>query len=455
MPVTQDQIQTKFAQCEKTVVDFAHTEKGFFVLLTDDQSFIKTFRSLMSKELGLVLSDVLLATQDSGKLIKLLKDAEKRGRRPFLILERVFKNLDMSYTVRQIKEAFPDILVLVLTVEIEQKRIVYLHESGVNNFIAKPVSMQTIVEKLAFTIKPQKELGKAIDEAKVLLARGEPEKAKTAAEDILRMKPGSAAGLIIMGDAERELGNLDAAQAAYKLAADNANLYLEPLRRLASLCEEKGNLEECLVWLERMDRLSPLNTERKVSMGEIHLNLGNEEKAAGLFENAIDQAAKETKELISTLAERISGFYAEKNPERSEFYLRKALDVKKERLSFEDVKVFNMLGLNLRRQGKWREAAAEYLRALKITPQDPGLHYNLGMAYAQGENMHDARLCMEKALDLDRDFPRSSDAVAFNMGYVFMRGGLRDLARFCFEASLNLNPENEKAAMGLAKLCPG
>ncbi|MDR3176691.1 MAG: tetratricopeptide repeat protein [Desulfovibrio sp.] len=455
MPAAQDQIQTKFSQCEKTVADFAHTEKGLFVLLTDDQSFIKAFRALMSKELGLVLADVLLATQESGKLIKLLKDAEKRGRRPFLILERVFKNQDMSHTIRQVKEAFPDIFVLVLTVEVEQKRIVYLHEFGVDNFIAKPVSMQTIVEKLAFTMKPQKQLGKAIDEAKGLLALGEPEKAKAAAEDILRMKPGSAAGLIVLGDAEQALGDLDAAQAAYKLAADNANMYLEPLRKLAALCEEKGNLEECLVWLERMDRLSPLNTERKVSMGEIHLNLGHEEKAAGLFDTAMDQAAKEAQELISTLAERVAGFYAEKNPERSEFYLRKALDVKKEHLNFEDVRVFNLLGLNLRRQGKWREAAAEYMRAMKIAPQDPGLHYNLGMAYAQGEKMYDARLCMEKALDLDRDFPRSSDAVAFNMGYVFMRGGLRDLARSCFEASLNLNPENEKAAMGLAKLCSG
>ncbi|MDR1490988.1 MAG: tetratricopeptide repeat protein [Desulfovibrio sp.] len=452
MPATRDQIQTKISQCEKTVADFAHTEKGLFVLLTDDQSFIKTFRAVMGKELGLVLSEVLLATQDSDKLIKRLKDAEKRGRRLFLVLERIFDNRDMSHTVRQVKEAFPDILVLVLTVEVDQKRIVYLHESGVDNFIAKPVSMQTIVEKLAFTIKPQKQLGKAIDEAKSLLARGEPEKAKAAAEEILRMKPGSAAGLMIVGDAEQALGDLDAAQAAYKQAADNANLYLEPLRKLAALCEEKGNLEESLVWLERMDHLSPLNTERKVNMGEIHLTLGNEEKAAGLFESAIDQAAKEAKELISTLAERIAGFYAEKNPERSEFYLRKALDVKKEQLNFEDVRVFNMLGLNLRRQGKWREAAAEYTRAMKIAPQDPGLHYNLGMAYAQGEQMHDARLCMEKAVGLDRDFPRSSDAVAFNMGYVFMRGGLKDLARSCFEVSLSLNPENEKAAKGLAKL---
>ncbi|MDR3175272.1 MAG: tetratricopeptide repeat protein [Desulfovibrio sp.] len=442
------------SHCEKTVSNFAHTEKGLFVLLTDDQSFIKTFRALMGKELGLIISDVLLVVQDSGKLIKLLKDAERRGRRPFLIMERVFKSRDMSHTVRQIKEILPHLLVLVLTVEVERKCIFYLHESGVDNFIAKPVSMQTMAEKLAFTIEPHKLLGRAIVEAKALLTHGEAEKARAAAEDILCMKPGSAAGLIVLGDAQRALGELDAAEASYKLAAENAELYLEPLRRLAALCEEKGNLEECLVWLERMDRLSPLNTERKVSMGEIHLNLGNEEKAAGLFESAIEQAAKETRELISTLAERIAGVYAEKNPERSEFYLRKALNMKKDRTDFGDVRVFNMLGLHLRRQGKWLDAAAEYRRALNIAPRDPGLHYNLGMAYVQGERMHDARLCMEKAVDLDRDFPRSSDAVAFNMGCVFMRGGLMDMARSCFEASLSLNPENEKAAVELAKLYP-
>ncbi|MDR0826444.1 MAG: tetratricopeptide repeat protein [Desulfovibrio sp.] len=452
LTAAQEQVRIKSSHYEKTIADFTRDERGLFVLLTEDQSFLKAFRSLLGKQLGLVLTDVIDNVPEADKLIKTIKTAADRGRRPFLILERIFKSRDMSLTVKEIKEAFPRIFILILTVEIEQNRVIYLYESGADNFIAKPVSTQTIMEKLAFTIKPQNQLGESIDLAKSLLQQDQPEKAKDAAEQILQMKPGSAAGLMILGDAERAMGNMDAARQAYKQAADSSGLYLEPLNRLASLAEEMGEMEQCLNYLERMDKLSPLNMDRKINMGEINLTLGQDEKAAGLFESALAQAEKEAAALISSMAERIAGLYAEKDPLRSEIFLRKALNIKKEHLTHEDLRVFNMLGINLRRQGKWEEAIAEYTRALKIAPEDEGLHYNLGMAYAQGEKMGEARTCMEKSLSLNENFPQVSDTVAFNLGYVFLKSGREKRARTCFETALRLNPEHEGAARALATL---
>lgn len=55
---------------------------------------------------------------------------------------------------------------------------------------------------MAFTIKPQSKLGQLIDTAKAYLADGNPEKAKQTSLEILEMKPGSAAGLMVLGDAE-------------------------------------------------------------------------------------------------------------------------------------------------------------------------------------------------------------------------------------------------------------
>jgi tetratricopeptide (TPR) repeat protein len=442
--------QLKTAAYEKTVAEFLRKEQGYFTLMTDDLSFIKLFRAVVVGRLGFAADNAFLTLPNTEKLFKIIKERDAGGFRTFVVIERLFRGRDMTPRIREIKESFPKSPVLVLTTGMERDRIVYLHEVGADNFIARPVSSDTIVEKAAFTLKPQTELGQAIDTAKNFLEAGEPEKARLAANRILELKPGSAAGLMVLGDAETALGNTEAAKQAFMQAAEGAGLYLEPLRKLAGLAESTGALEECLSYLEQLDALSPLNLERKIGMGELNLQLGRNEQAQVLFEYVVDQAAKEAMDIMVSMAERIASIYAAKDPERSELFLRKALAVKQEVYTMEDLRIFNQLGINLRRQGKWREAVTEYRRAMQIAPEDAGLHYNLGMAYAQGEQMADAGRCVEKTLALNARFADTSDTVAFNMGYVLLKNGRKGKARECFETARRLNPANEAAVKALA-----
>jgi tetratricopeptide (TPR) repeat protein len=442
--------QLKVAAYEKTVAEFLRKQQGFFTLMTDDQSFIKLFRSVLVGRLGFAADNAFLTLQNTEKLFKIIKERDTGGYRTFVVIERLFRGRDMTPRIREIKESFPRSPVLVLTMGVERDRIVYLHEVGADNFIARPVSSDTLVEKAAFTLKPQTELAQAIDAAKSLLQAGRPEQARQAAGSILALKPSSAAGLMVLGDAEAALGNTDAAKQAFRQAAEGSGLYLEPLRKLAALSESTGALEECLCYLEQLDTLSPLNLERKIGMGELNLQLGRNEQAQVLFEYVVDQAAKEAMDIMVSMAERIASIYAAKDPPRSEFFLRKALAVKQEVYTLEDLRIFNQLGINLRRQGKWREAVTEYKRALQIAPDDAGLHYNLGMAYAQGEQMADAARCAEKALALNAGFAGISDTVAFNIGYVLLKNGRKDKAKECLETARRLNPANTAAARALA-----
>ena len=155
---------------------------------------------------------------------------------------------------------------------------------------------------------------------------------------------------------------------------------------------------------------------------------------------------------IGTLAERVAGICSEKNPEMAERFLRKALAVKQKQLGPADIRIFNRLGVSLRQQGKWREAIEEYKLALNVVPDDAGLHFNMGMAYAEGNLLHDARKNMEKALELNPDLPRVSAAVAYNMGMVFIKCGARDKARLCLEIALELKPNMKQAQKALAEL---
>ena len=316
----------KQKQYEATVIDFVQNQKGRFIVVTDDQAFLSVLRTVLNKHLMLTQADILTWVPEPSQLLKVLKSAEEAGQRPIMFVERSIQGRDLSFMVRQFKAAYPSLYIIVLTIDVEKQRIMYLHEVGADNFIAKPVSANTIIEKLAFTLKPQTKLGQVIDIAKSLLRQGQPEKARQLARQILDMKPGSAAGLMVLGDAEKALGNMDAARGAYESASSNAELYLEPLRKLAELAEAVGDSRSCLAYLEKLDRLSPLNAERKVSMGEIHLSMGNIDKAEELFEAAVAQVTRDALSQIGAISGRIALIYADRSPERAELFLRRALE---------------------------------------------------------------------------------------------------------------------------------
>lgn len=444
--------QSKMSQYGETVVNFVNKEQGRFIAVTEDQSFISLVRMVLAKQLGIARPDIFKVEHDAVRVLKAIKEADEAGYTPLLFMERVLNGQDTTITVKQLKTAFPKTFIIILAVEMDQQRILYLHESGADNFIAKPISAQAVIEKMAFTIKPQNQLGQLLDKAKDYLRQNRPDMTKEIAKQVLEMKAHSPAGLIVLGDAEMAMNNIEAAKAAYSEAHEHAQLYLEPLARLAMLEETAGNMTESLKFLEKLDALSPLNTDRKLSMGEINLSLGNEEKAEALFEEAIELVAKETRDRIGDMSARVAHIYSEKSPEKSEKYLRKALDVKQNRFSRHDLRIFNQLGMSLRRQGKWQDAVNEYMRALQIVKDDENLLYNLSLAYADGGMTIEARKYMEQALKKNDSLPYASPAVAYRMGMVFLNGGDRTRATRCLEIALELKPGMPKALEAMTRL---
>jgi tetratricopeptide (TPR) repeat protein len=445
--------QARRNQYELTIIDFVTNENGCFIVFSDDQPFQTLLRQTLQKHLG--LPNVVSPVTSPDELAYSLKSHMLRAAHVVLFIERAVAGQGKGSLLEKSKENFPGLKAIVLANDVQRDQVMILHESGADNFVAKPVSINTLVEKMAFTLKPQSRLGQMIDEAKACLANDDPAQALELSDRILQLKPNSAAGFLVRGDAHRQLGEMDKALAAYECARDNADMYIDPLSRLSDLYGEMGNLPERLHYLETMDRISPLNADRKVSIGEAHLDLGDRDKASNMFKAAMEQVTKISLTRISEIASAIAEVCMNKDPVMAESYLRRSLETKGNYLSREDLHTFNQLGINLRQQGKWQEAIVEYKRAIALFPDDENLHYNIGMAYAEGHNFALAVEEMQKAMRLNSDLPRLDANIAYNMGVVFTYVGDRKQAETCLLIALELRPDFDAARKTLNRLRQG
>lgn len=132
--------------------------------------FARSCSLTLAKEMGLTAQSIFTAITDPRMMLRELRDILARHPAPLIFMERSIGGQDLSFLVGQIKQAFNALKIIVLTSDVQRDRLMLLHEVGADNFIAKPVSANTLIEKMAFTLRPQSKLGQVIDVAKKLLA---------------------------------------------------------------------------------------------------------------------------------------------------------------------------------------------------------------------------------------------------------------------------------------------
>jgi tetratricopeptide (TPR) repeat protein len=83
-----------------------------------------------------------------------------------------------------------------------------------------------------------------------------------------------------------------------------------------------------------------------------------------------------------------------------------AEDILKEMLAlgYESLNVFNSLGIIYRKRGDHQNAMIHYAKALKVHPDEPHIHYNMGRICLDMKDMDKAREFFEKAVKIQKDF---------------------------------------------------
>lgn len=437
---------------QAVVREYFTKQNGHFICVTDDQTFLALLRNTV-KGLALNKSGLLDYYPDPSKVLKAITDDIAANRTPTLFIERTMSGTgDTNFLIKQFHESFPQLRIMAMTSNADKGRLMLLHEAGVDNILLKPISAVDLMEKMAASLKPPSPIKQLLDKARTFIVSNVSLDALKITRKVLEVKPDSAAGYVVMGDALRLSGEADKAQAAYERATKHSENYMEPLQKLAELAKEKNNPDMQYEYLKRLDELSPLNSQRKMEMAELQMARGNTDAAKELFDGAMNRTFKDAMAQVAAVAEKIAMSLQESDPAQAEKYLRKCLDLKGDDLSIDDLKTFNQLGISLRRQGKPFEAIKEYQRALKIAPNSAELYYNMAMAYYEHKEKETAIRSMLKAFSINPALPNASANIAYNMGRVFATGITKDKAKGCLKIALEMEPEFAQAKELLAQL---
>lgn len=439
--MAESKIQDKFYG--EAVIEYLR-DNGQIICISDDKAFTDLLREAVCTRLKMP-AGCLSISGNADMLLHTLRHMISARNAPLLLIEQNLGSRDMTYLLRQLKNGYPELWIIIVTRETNKQRFVLLHESGVDNCIVKPIGVQALLEKIALTIKPHGKLGRVLEWARALMAQGEHLRALQVCKQALDLKANSAAALLLIGDIFRAMKQYDKACEAYENASRTSAMYLEPLRKMAEVYADTGNTAKRLECLERLDGLSPLNVERKLTLGEIYLQMNRPENARKIFDQAMTLSDREATEYVSGVAFRVADVYMDKDPQTAVAFLQRGLEAKRGFWGTEDLLTFNRVGILLRRAGKWREAAEEYLKALKVAPNDENLHYNLGMAYLEGKDFESARASTLKALALNPDLPRKSSLIASNLATVFVRTGDNMHALPLLRLALEQDPANDQA----------
>ncbi|MDC7217414.1 MAG: tetratricopeptide repeat protein [Spirochaetales bacterium] len=437
---------------DQIVREFYEEQAGFTVLLSDEPSFYKLLRGTLHKILA-IRRDCLAYFQEQAPCLSEIKDKVGANQPVLVFVERLLKGRPTADFILNIRRLFPEIKVVVLTDETSQEELIFLHELGANNIITKPVSVDSLVQKLAFTIKPQGKLAQLVEAGKTFLRNGELDKVLLVSAKILEIKPDSPAALMLQGDAQSGMGQRDEALKSYLKAHEQSKVFMEPIKKLAEFYKGNDN-DQYLHYLKKLDSISPLNTERKCEIGRVHLEREELDDAETYFDQAVRCAVKEAHNYLSQVMSGIAESLFDVAPEKAEKYYSKLLSVKSSSLSADDLETYNRLGIALRKQGKWMQAVDNYQAALRVAPNEPGLFYNIGLAYSDGKEYAKCAKYFKRAVRSDGMIHKSAASVARNIAGIFIKVGMNDEARVVLGEALTEFPDDAKLKALLQKSEP-
>jgi len=119
------------------------------ILLVDDSRTIRSIQKNVLKQLG--YTDILEA-EDGVQALKIFNETVP----DLMLVDWNMPNMDGITLVRKIREINKTVPMMMCTTEAEKSRVLDAVKAGVNNYIVKPFSVESLSEKINQTLAKAK-----------------------------------------------------------------------------------------------------------------------------------------------------------------------------------------------------------------------------------------------------------------------------------------------------------
>jgi Flp pilus assembly protein TadD len=192
------------------------------------------------------------------------------------------------------------------------------------------------------------------------------------------------------------------------------------------LVESENSLKDALKLIENENYGTAMgilnNLLQKDENAEYYYNIGYIKTAEGKYSEAIKAFRKAAMidRLFAKAYEGMGRAYQKLGQaEEAEKYMILAADIHMSKENIEEaeevlneikeispdtINVYNSLGVLFRKKGEFKKALLNYQKALKLHPDKPGIHYNIGRVYIEMKDPETAKSFFAKALKLNPSF---------------------------------------------------
>ena len=309
-------------------------------------------------------------------------------------------------------------------------------------------------------------------QARISLARNNPQKAVQELENAQRLEPNVPALHYWKGVAYRQLGNLELAQHSFEQAISLNGHYVDPQLALAELALDRGKADAALRYAQVVLRERPNQPEAHLLAGSAYANLRDLPKAetelktfvqlqpgspigparlgyVHLMQHRYDEAEKEFEKSLALDSKHIDALNGLVALYRLRGQNDKAIArIRQQIAKGETADLYNLLGKTYAELGQFEPAERSLKRALEVDPNSFNTYVQLGNLYFR-----------EKAID--KAIAEYQEAARLNpksVGAWTVLGMLHDslsqfkLAEKDYEAALAIDPNAGVAANNLAWL---
>ncbi|MBI3795152.1 MAG: tetratricopeptide repeat protein [Nitrospinae bacterium] len=362
-------------------------KEGYILVCDDNSSLRQTIRS-MARQFGVTN---IMEVDDGDNALKVLK---RNTDRPclFVLLDWTMPRLSGLDVVREIRadNEIGDLPIMMVTAEADPAQIVRAAEEGINGYLTKPFISKVFEQKIQSILEARANPPahvRLLIEADNLLKKGDYDNALLLFEKSLQTKE-TARGMVSVGDIHLMRERFDDALAMYNGAMRLNARFLKAYSKCAELHLKQGDVDAAVELLQKAIAMSPNSPDRLIALGNLYIKQADSESATDAFNKAVKLEPKTGKQIVDELLQSGNNGFAET-------FLKKI----GAKIGL-DTYYYNRMGIALRKQGKWKEAVAEYQEAIRLDAKDENVYYNMGKAYQEGKEYTAAIRCLNTALEL-------------------------------------------------------